>query len=79
MRCLLNYPIFLERDPMRLMKDEEKALLAASDAGGAYVKTLGKTDMALFSRSEWMLMMQAIVTAFTDKLQALRTQDDVPF
>jgi hypothetical protein len=57
---------------------EKNALADASAAGGAYVESLGKTNLATWSPEEWATLVEVIVTRFQD---ALRTAyaDDPPF
>jgi hypothetical protein len=57
---------------------ETKALAAACQAGGEYVESLAKTDLASFTTAEWSTLIDVVVTAFQD---ALRTAyaDDPPF
>ncbi len=50
---------------------EQAALEAASAAGGAYLETLGKTDMARMTPDEWMGFLDAVVSGFQDKLAEL--------
>jgi len=56
----------------------EQALQAASAAGGAYVESTGKTDLATWTESEWLTLVDMIVHHFQD---ALRTAygEDPPF
>ena len=57
---------------------ELNALAAAGAEGGAYVESLGKTDLALFTAQEWSTLIEVIVTAFQDHLREAYA-DDPPF
>ena len=57
---------------------ELNALSAAGGEGGAYVESLGKTDLALFTAQEWATLVEVIVTAFQDHLREAYA-DDPPF
>lgn len=57
---------------------ELNALAAASAEGGAYVESLGKTDLARFTAQEWATLIEVIVTAFQDHLREAYA-DDPPF
>lgn len=57
---------------------EQNALAAAGAAGGAYVESLAKTDLAHFSAQEWATLVEVIVTAFQDHLRNAYA-DDPPF
>lgn len=57
---------------------ELNALAAAGAEGGAYVESLGKTDLARFTAQEWDTLVEVIVTAFQDHLRNAYA-DDPPF
>jgi hypothetical protein len=57
---------------------ELNALAAASAEGGAYIESLAKTDLALFTAQEWATLVEVIVTAFQDHLREAYA-DDPPF
>jgi hypothetical protein len=57
---------------------EKNALQDAGQAGGAYVETLAKTDLATWSAEEWVQLVDVIVTAFQDSLSTAYA-DDPPF
>lgn len=57
---------------------ETDALLAASISGGAYVETIGKTDLSSWTEQEWAALIDVIVTSFQDFLRQAYA-DDPPF
>ena len=66
-----------------LSHNEIQAIEAASDAGGAFLDHLGKTDMATMSRDEWMSFMEKVALGFADAMAGLhaphcvyRSKDD---
>jgi hypothetical protein len=59
-------------------KHETDALLAASISGGAYVETIGKTDLSGWTEQEWAALIDVIVTSFQDFLRQAYA-DDPPF
>lgn len=59
-------------------KHEVNALAAASVMGGAYVESIGKTDLATWQEAEWAELVEVIVTAYQDHLQNAYA-DDPPF
>jgi len=59
-------------------KHETNALLAASISGGAYVETIGKTDLSGCPEQEWAALIDVIVTSFQDFLRQAYA-DDPPF
>lgn len=77
MRCL-NITTRLEGmiDPN---EHEEAALRHAGAAGGEYVESLGRTDLALWSEKEWALLVDVMVTAFQDHLRDAYQHQPVPF
>lgn len=54
---------------------ELNALAAASAEGGAYVESLGKTDLARFTAQEWDTLVEVIVTAYLDSLHRAYGED----
>jgi hypothetical protein len=48
---------------------EQNALADASAQGGAYVESIGKTDLTTWSEAEWATLIEVIVTAFQDSLR----------
>ncbi len=59
-------------------KHETDALLAASISGGAFVETIGKTDLSGWTKQEWAALIDVIVTSFQDFLRQAYA-DDPPF
>ncbi len=59
-------------------KHETDALLAASISGGAYVETIGKTDLSGWTEQEWAALIDVVVTSFQDFLRQAYA-DDPPF
>ena len=59
-------------------KHETNALFAASISGGAYVETIGKTDLSGWTEQEWAALIDVIVTSFQDFLRQAYA-DDPPF
>lgn len=63
-----------------LDKFEEEAVKAGSEAGGAYLESLGKYDLSLLSPSEWRLFIAKVFASATAKVRELvAADDDVPF
>ena len=59
-------------------KHEINALLAASISGGAFVETIGKTDLTGWTEQEWAALIDVVVTSFQDFLRQAYA-DDPPF
>jgi hypothetical protein len=57
--------------------DERAALQEAGQEGGAFVESLGRTDLAAWAPAEWATLVEVVVTAYQDALARLR--DDIPF
>jgi Family of unknown function (DUF6511) len=55
--------------------NEQQALLTAGDLAGEYLDSLGRTDLALLSPSEWATLIEVIVTGFSDSLRELCARD----
>ncbi len=56
-------------------KHEVAALDAASQAGGAYVEALSRTDLASWSEQEWCQLVDVIVTEYQDTLRRAYADD----
>lgn len=76
MRCAIGRP------GVKAMIDhnqyEVAALESASSQAGSYIESIGKTDLAAFTQSEWSSLIDVVVTAFRDHLSAAYA-DDPPF
>ena len=66
-----------------LSLNEIQAIEAASDAGGAFLDRLGKSDLATMSRDEWMGFVEKVALGFADAMAGLhaphcvyRSKDD---
>ena len=56
-------------------KHQIEAMATASQAGGEYVESIGKTDLSMFTEHEWATLVRAIVIAFQDHLGAAYAVD----
>ena len=52
-----------------------EAMATASQAGGEYVESIGKTDLATFTEPEWSNLIRTVVVAFQDHLGAAYAVD----
>ena len=63
--------------------DEERtALQEAGQEGGAFVESLGRTELAAWTPQEWATLVEAIVGSYLDALARARVDipdDDIPF
>jgi hypothetical protein len=50
-------------------EDEIEAIQAASQPAGEYLESIGKTDLATLDESEWLTLLEVIVTAYTDHMR----------
>lgn len=58
--------------------DEERAALrTAGQEGGAFIESVGRTDLATWGAADWATLVEVIVTAYQDALD--RARSDVPF
>ena len=55
--------------------NEQAAMAAGGKAAGAYLESLGQSDLARLSVEEWRTLIEVIVTGYCEALQALATQD----
>jgi hypothetical protein len=47
---------------------ETAAIAAASPMAGEYLESIGKTDLAALTESEWLTLLEVIVTAYQEAL-----------
>lgn len=59
-------------------KHENNALAQACLSGGAYVETIGKTDLGSWTEQEWAALIDVVITSFQDFLREAYA-DDPPF
>ena len=55
--------------------NEIAAMVAGGEAGGEYLESLGRTDLALLTEHEWDTFVEAIVTGYCDHLCELAAKD----
>ena len=55
--------------------NEQAAMEAGGEAGGAYLESLGKSDLAALAVEEWRTLIEVIVTGYCDHLRELAAQD----
>jgi hypothetical protein len=55
--------------------NEQAAMTAGGDAAGAYLESLGKSDLAALSPAEWRQLIEIVVTGYSDTLRELAAQD----
>ncbi|WP_137179190.1 DUF6511 domain-containing protein [Roseomonas sp. AR75] len=47
---------------------EQAAIVAASPMAGEYLESIGKTDLAVLTETEWLTLLEVVVTAYQDEL-----------
>lgn len=57
---------------------ESEALSHASDMAGEYIESLHSTDMARWTREQWMGLIEVIVAGFGEKMSDL-AKTEAPF
>ena len=65
-----------------LTQYEEAAIKEAGFQAGDYIQSVGKTDLALYSESEWLAFLRVIYLGATGEVRkrtSLITDDDIPF
>ncbi len=56
--------------------NEKAAIVHAGAMGGEYLESIGKSDLAQLDAEEWLTFVEAIVTAFADRLNELIEKDN---
>jgi len=47
---------------------EQAAIVATSPVAGEYLDSIGKTDLALLTETEWLTLLEVIITAYQDEI-----------
>ncbi len=55
--------------------NEQAAIRKGGMMGGEVLDSLGRTDLALLSETEWLTFVEAIVTGYCDHLRELAGRD----
>ena len=55
--------------------NETAAMVEGGKAGGEYLESLGRTELALLTEHEWDTFVEAIVTGYCDQLRELAAKD----
>lgn len=55
--------------------NEKAAMDAGGAAGGAYLESIGKSDLATLTVAEWQALIETVVTGYCDTLRALAADD----
>ena len=55
--------------------NETAAMVEGGKAGGAYLDSLGQTDLAQLTEEEWDTFVEVIVTGYCDHLRELAAKD----
>jgi len=55
--------------------NERAALAYAGDMGGAYLDSLGLTDLAQLSPKQWQTFLGCVIGGYGERLQELAAQD----
>ena len=55
--------------------NEEAAMTAGGDAAGAYLESLGRSDLATLSPAQWRQLIEIVVTGYCDTLRELAGRD----
>ena len=63
---------------MRLDRFEEQALEDGGNAGGEYLDSLGKTDLASLEPEEWATFLSRVLTGYADSMREIVSRE-VPF
>lgn len=55
--------------------NEMQAMTVGGQQGGEYLESLGKSDLATLTETEWERFIDAVVTGYCDHLRELAGQD----
>jgi hypothetical protein len=55
--------------------NEMQAMTVGGQQGGVYLESIGKSDLATLTETEWDRFIDAVVTGYCDHLRELAGQD----
>lgn len=55
--------------------NETEAMTVGGQEGGAYLESIGKSDLATLSATEWDQFIDVVVTGYCDHLRELAARD----
>ena len=55
--------------------NEMQAMSVGGQHGGEYLESIGKSDLATLTETEWDRFLDAVITGYCDQLRALAGQD----
>lgn len=55
--------------------NEAAAMIAGGRMGGEYLESIGKSDLATLTETEWDVFIEAVVTGYCDHLRELAARD----
>lgn len=59
--------------------NESQAMTVGGQQGGEYLESIGKSDLATLSETEWDRFIDAVVTGYCDHLRELAAKDRARF
>lgn len=55
--------------------NETEAMTVGGQMGGEYLESIGKSDLAILTETEWDRFLDAVVTGYCDHLRELAGKD----
>lgn len=55
--------------------NEAEAMTVGGQMGGEFLESIGKSDLATLTETEWDCFLDAVITGYCDHLRALAGQD----
>ncbi len=55
--------------------NETEAMTVGGQMGGEYLESIGKSDLATLTETEWGRFIEAVVTGYCDHLRELAARD----
>lgn len=55
--------------------NEAEAMTVGGQTGGEYLESIGKSDLATLTETEWDRFLDAVVTGYCDHLRELAAKD----
>ena len=55
--------------------NESEAMTVGGQMGGEYLESIGKSDLAILTETEWDRFLDAVITGYCDHLRQLAGKD----
>lgn len=77
--CIRNVKAVYHMSGTQLNHHEARALVAAGDKAGAYLESIGQTDLGSLTETEWLTFLRTILEGYSSDMRERITSHAAPF